>query len=235
VESSGRFSDATLGRSSRGTDSETDQRTRQAVSGSCSRMTATGSLPAYFVCLLVYLALVSGRGMAPRTRADTADAAKPHSPQRRPRTVETRQRGTPPSAAEITSAVHRALESVPASVRTEFVEAVADQTAEALDESLWGAGPSAAELRLAALQGLKDDFVARRDLLSASLSRSEVAELLGVSSQAVLDRLQDGDLVGLKDGREWRIPMWQVNAGAERGFLPGIAELRRCSRVGWCL
>jgi excisionase family DNA binding protein len=165
--------------------------------------------------------------MATRTRANTADAAKPHRPQRRPRTVEARQRGTPPSAAEITSAVHRALESVPASVRTEFVEAVADQTAEALDESLWGAGPSAAELRSAALQGLKDDFIARRDLLSASLSRSEVAELLGVSSQAVLDRLADGDLVGLKDGREWRIPMWQVNAGAERGFLPGIAELRR--------
>ncbi|HZE16826.1 MAG TPA: DNA-binding protein, partial [Mycobacterium sp.] len=23
------------------------------------------------------------------------------------------------------------------------------------------------------------------------------------------------------------IPMWQVNAGAERGFLPGIADLRR--------
>jgi excisionase family DNA binding protein len=116
---------------------------------------------------------------------------------------------------------------VPASVRTEFVEAVADQAAGTLDESLWGSGPSAEELRLAALQGLKDDFVARRDLLTVSLSRSEVAELLGVSPQAVLDRLRDGDLVGLKDGREWRIPMWQVNASAERGFVPGIAELRR--------
>lgn len=165
--------------------------------------------------------------MATRTRVNAADAATPRRPQRKAGTVERRPRATPPSSAEVSSAVHRALASVPASVRTEFVEAVADQTAEALDESLWGAGPSAAQLRSAALQGLKDDFVGRRDLLSVSLSRSEVAELLGVSPQAVLDRLRDGDLVGLKDGREWRIPMWQVNAGAERGFVPGIAELRR--------
>lgn len=74
---------------------------------------------------------------------------------------------------------------------------------------------------------MKDDFVARRDLLRVALSTSEVAELLGVSPQAVLDRLRDGDLVGLKDGREWRIPMWQVNASAERGFVPAIAGLRR--------
>jgi hypothetical protein len=77
------------------------------------------------------------------------------------------------------------------------------------------------------LQALKDDFVARRKLLHASLSRAEVAELLGISSQAVLDRLRHGDFIGLKEGREWRIPMWQINASAERGFLPGIADLQR--------
>jgi excisionase family DNA binding protein len=113
------------------------------------------------------------------------------------------------------------------SVKAEFFEAVTNTPRKRdLDESLWGNAPSAAELRTAALQALKDDFVARRELLHASLSRAEVAELLGISSQAVLDRLTHGDLAGVKDGREWRIPMWQVNAGAERGFLPGIADLR---------
>jgi hypothetical protein len=165
--------------------------------------------------------------MAAKTRSKAADALKLRRQQERARTTETHKRATSPSAAEITSAVHKALESVPASVSSGFVEAVADHDPENLDQSLWGAGPSATEVRTAALQALKNDFVARRKLLSASLSRSDVAELLGISSQAVLDRLADGDLVGLKDGREWRIPMWQVNAGTERGFLPGIAELRR--------
>jgi hypothetical protein len=120
------------------------------------------------------------------------------------------------------------LETASASVKAGFVEAVTRTAPEHdLDESLWGGAPAAAELRIAALQALKDDFVARRELLHASLSRAEVAELLGTSGQAVLDRLAHGDLVGLKDGREWRLPMWQVNAGTECGFLPGIADLQR--------
>jgi excisionase family DNA binding protein len=132
-----------------------------------------------------------------------------------------------PTAADVQAAVHTALDAVPASVRRHFIEAVADDGHGDLDPSLWGPGPSAADVRSAALQGLKDDFVARRELLRASLSRAEVAELLGVSSQAVLDRLTDGELIGLKEGREWRIPMWQLHPGAPRGFLPALAELRR--------
>jgi hypothetical protein len=124
--------------------------------------------------------------------------------------------------------VHAALEAAPTSIKAGFVEAVTRTGRERdLDESLWGRAPSTAELRTAALQTLKDDFTSRRELLHASLSRTEVAELLGISSQAVLDRLTHGDLVGLKDGREWRIPIWQINAGTERGFLPGVADLRR--------
>jgi hypothetical protein len=122
------------------------------------------------------------------------------------------------------------LEAAPTSVKAGFVGAVTSTSQSQkcdLDESLWGHAPSAAELRTAALQVLKDDFIARRELLQSSLSRAEVAELLDISSQAVLDRLTHGDLVGIKHGREWRIPMWQVNAGAERGFLPGIADVRR--------
>ena len=142
--------------------------------------------------------------------------------------TKTRAKPTKLSAAEVDSAVHAVLAAAPASVKAGFVEAVTRRTQQRdLDESLWGTAPSAAELRNAALQTLKDDFVARRELMHASLSRGEVAELLGISSQAVLDRLTHGDLVGLKDGREWRIPMWQIHAGAERGFLPGIADLQR--------
>jgi excisionase family DNA binding protein len=166
--------------------------------------------------------------MAKKTHAKTAPAARRRRQQRTSRAATIRQPATPVSAAEVSSAVHAVLEAAPASVKAGFVEAVTRTARERdLDESLWGSAPSAAELRTAALQALKDDFIARRELLHASLSRAEVAELLGISSQAVLDQLAHGDLVGLKDGREWRIPMWQVNAGAERGFLPGISDLRR--------
>jgi hypothetical protein len=47
-----------------------------------------------------------------------------------------------------------------------------------------------------------------------------------VSEQAILNRLDAGDLVGLKKGREWRLPLWQFNAQTTRGFLPGLAELQ---------
>lgn len=163
--------------------------------------------------------------MAVRTTSTDAAAAKARRRRESSSAVKVRKRAAP-SEKDIASAVHTALESAPASVRTDFVEAVADHDEAGLDDALWGAAPSTDAVRAAALQGLKSDFLARRELLGASLSRPQVAELLGVTPQAVLDRLAEGDLIGLRDGREWRIPMWQINAGAERGFLPGIAAVR---------
>jgi hypothetical protein len=145
----------------------------------------------------------------------------------------THQVSLAPSPDDIRSAVRTALDTVSPAVRAGFVAAVTDSDAAitedtaALDETLWGPAPSTARTHTAALQTLKNEFVARRALLDTALNRTEVAELLGVSPQAVLDRLADGDLLGLKDGREWRIPIWQIHAGAERGFLPGLAALRR--------
>jgi excisionase family DNA binding protein len=165
--------------------------------------------------------------MAAQPHEKTEHATRVRRRHHKSRATTTRQPAPLLSAAEVSSAVHAALEVAPTSFKVGFVKAVTSTAQERdLDESLWGNAPSTAKLRTAALQALKDDFTARRELLHASLSRAEAAELLGISNQAVLDRLTNGDLVGLKDGRAWRIPMWQVNAGAERGFLPGIAELR---------
>ena len=168
--------------------------------------------------------------MTTKTGAKAANAAK--LARKRGTTVRRKQRGaskraTAPSAAELTSAVQSVLELVPASVQAGFVDAVTAKDTTDLDESLWGAGPSPAQQRTAALKALEDDFLARRALLDESLTRAEVARLLGVSNQAVLDRLDTGDLAGVKKGREWRIPMWQINPDAERGFLPGLAQLRQ--------
>jgi hypothetical protein len=43
----------------------------------------------------------------------------------------------------------------------------------------------------------------------------------------VLDRLKQRDLVGLKEGRDWRLPIWQFEPDAERGVVPEIRRLRK--------
>jgi len=118
------------------------------------------------------------------------------------------------------------LTSVPDSVRDGFVRTVVGDPSDGLDTALWGRGPSPAERKEAALANLRLQYESRRQVVEASLTRTEAAELLDVSEQAVLDRLEAGDLIGLKKGREWRLPAWQFSPDAERGFVPGLARLR---------
>ncbi|MFT4009951.1 MAG: helix-turn-helix domain-containing protein [Nocardioidaceae bacterium] len=96
-----------------------------------------------------------------------------------------------------------------------------------LDPTLWGHAPTPAERREAGLVNLRRQYESRRQVAESSLTRAEAAELLDVSEQAILDRLESGDLIGLKKGREWRLPAWQFAADSERGFLPGLARLRQ--------
>lgn len=65
----------------------------------------------------------------------------------------------------------------------------------------------------------------RRNLIEHSLSRDAAARRLGVSPQAVSDMLDRNDLIGLKQGREWRLPEWQFDADSARGLLPGLREV----------
>lgn len=122
-------------------------------------------------------------------------------------------------------ALKSVLGSVTPAMRHDFVTTVTGHDSDALDARLWGPGLDADERRAAALTNLRRQYEARRHVINASLTRPEAAELLDVSEQAVLDRLEAGDLVGLKKGREWRLPAWQFSADAERGFVPGIARL----------
>lgn len=115
---------------------------------------------------------------------------------------------------------------VPASAREEFASTVTSPSDGGLRESLWGTAPSRDRVDEAALWTLQEEYRARREVAARSLTRSQVAELLDVSEQAVTDRLEARELVGLKSGREWRLPVWQFSADAERGYLPGLARLR---------
>lgn len=94
-----------------------------------------------------------------------------------------------------------------------------------LDESLWGPSPSREDIAAGVVADLRRRFAGRRSMEEVSLSRTEVAELLAISPQAVTDALEARRLLGVRRGRSWLIPAWQLDAEAERGLLPGIGAL----------
>ncbi|WP_125610247.1 helix-turn-helix domain-containing protein [Specibacter cremeus] len=107
-----------------------------------------------------------------------------------------------------------------------FIAIVSESAYDGLDVDLWGEPPSPQERKSVALEQIALEFSRRETVLDKSLTASEAAGLLHVSVQAVRDRIESGDLIGLRDGRQWRLPVWQFNAEAERGFIPGIARVR---------
>ena len=58
--------------------------------------------------------------------------------------------------------------------------------------------------------------------LDGALTRDAAAERIGVTPQAISDRLKAGKLVGLRRGREWRFPARQF---ADDGILSALDEL----------
>jgi hypothetical protein len=154
-------------------------------------------------------------------------STRAHTARTEPRTAAAAARnGRSGRATGFSTALEDALASVPENERESFVLGVVgddDGDGDGLDPALWGPGPSPAERKRAALANLRRQYQARRAVVEASLTRPEAAELLDVSEQAVLDRLKAGDLVGLKKGREWRLPSWQFSADSELGFVPGLA------------
>jgi hypothetical protein len=150
---------------------------------------------------------------------------KAHAGRTNPRTAAGRKGRAGGRAAGFPTVLEDALASVPESEREGFVLGVVGDDGDGLDPALWGPGPSSPERKRAALANLRRQYQARRTVVEASLTRPEAAELLDVSEQAVLDRLKAGDLVGLKKGREWRLPSWQFHADSELGFVPGLARV----------
>lgn len=86
----------------------------------------------------------------------------------------------------------------------------------------WGAAPLADSVASArrTSERRRDEELARA--LDGALTREEAGKRLGVTPQAVSDRLRARRLVGLRRGREWRFPSWQFG---DDGALPGIEKV----------
>jgi hypothetical protein len=61
-------------------------------------------------------------------------------------------------------------------------------------------------------------------LLASSLTVSQVAHILGVSTGRVRQELYAGTIYGIKDTGAWRLPRWQF-ADDLTGLLPGIRRV----------
>jgi hypothetical protein len=101
-----------------------------------------------------------------------------------------------------------------------------------LDSEVWGRAPGSASVRAAAAANLALGVGRRNAVLRDSVTRSEAARVLGKSEQAVSAMLERGALLGLKEGREWRIPAWQLDPDQPRGVLTGLREVSRAYRDG---
>lgn len=124
--------------------------------------------------------------------------------------------------AAVTAVVHAAadteLDRLSAAVHTD--------PDDGLDEALWGPAPDSVAVSKAAFADLQDQFAARRQLSIESLSRDDAAQLLGVAPQSITAKLAAGKLVGLKMGREWRLPMWQFDSDDPSGILRDLDRLQ---------
>ena len=158
----------------------------------------------------------TGRWLAGRTAA-TSDPVP---------TTAHRRRVTASNDRDLSDALRTVIQELPASEITEFIDTVTGAD-ENLDPALWGDAPATAETARAHLANLTAKFADRQTVLAQSITRADAAHLLGISDQAISDRLNAGDLVGLKDGRVWKLPAWQFDADTENGTLPGIAALRQ--------
>ncbi|TSD47371.1 helix-turn-helix domain-containing protein [Rhodococcus sp. KBS0724] len=95
-----------------------------------------------------------------------------------------------------------------------------------LDEASWGPAPTQAEALEAVVGDLSDQFAVRQALIDTGLTCKQAAHLLGVREQAITAKIDEGKLIGLKRGREWRLPAWQFIPDGASGIIPRLDALQ---------
>lgn len=96
-----------------------------------------------------------------------------------------------------------------------------------LAAAAWGPAPTPAEALEAVIGDLHDQYAARQALADSGLTCKQAAALLGVREQAITAKIDEGKLIGIKRGREWRLPAWQFVPDNAAGIVPGLDELQK--------
>lgn len=107
-------------------------------------------------------------------------------------------------------------------LRDAAAAAIDEAQTDGFDLASLGAAPTPAEVKAATLvgEGARREAMAR--VLADALTRDEAADRLGVTPQAISERLKAGKITAIRRGREWRFPAWQFDDDA---VLPGLANV----------
>jgi hypothetical protein len=131
-----------------------------------------------------------------------------------------------PGKARLRAELEALVNEANPSERARLEAAVTASPDDGLDERFWGPAPDSVTAAEAVVADLTDQFAQRRDLAASSISREAAAKLLSISPQSVTDKLESRKLVGIKVGREWRLPRWQFDPDNTTGVLPDLDLLQ---------
>jgi signal recognition particle subunit SEC65 len=132
----------------------------------------------------------------------------------------------PTDTKQLRSAVKALVNEADESELARLEAAATAESADDLDEHFWGPAPDSVTAVKAVFADLSDQFAERQQLAANGISRDDAAEILGVTAQSVTAKLASGKLIGLKVGREWRVPTWQFDPDVATGVLPDLDTLQ---------
>ncbi|MGL5835614.1 MAG: hypothetical protein ACRC1Z_20645 [Waterburya sp.] len=96
----------------------------------------------------------------------------------------------------------------------------------ALVKKIAGKDYSEGNLAVLELANLKRYYQRRRELLTDSITTSQVAELIGCQAiTTVHDRMKANTLLGLKDNGVYKFPLWQFDPEGDNGIIEGLPEI----------
>jgi hypothetical protein len=132
----------------------------------------------------------------------------------------------PADTTELRDAIAAVVNEADQSEVARLEAAAAAESPDDLDELFWGPAPDSVTAVTAVLADLSDQFAQRQQLAADGISRDATAELLGITAQSVTAKLAARKLVGIKLGREWRLPTWQFDPDVATGVLPDLDTLQ---------
>jgi hypothetical protein len=142
-----------------------------------------------------------------------------------------------PTLDRIASAMEVCLETLPPQDLEEFanhLETTVSKSKHFQKETLIGASldniDEDEEKRLEFV-ALHDYFEWRQDVLKDALTAPQVAKLLNTSRQTPHDRLKKNTLIAVQDNGVWKFPVWQFDASAADGVIPGLPEVLKVMNV----
>jgi hypothetical protein len=133
---------------------------------------------------------------------------------------------SPADTTDLRDAIAAVVDEADQSEVARLEAAAATESPDDLDELFWGPAPDSVTAVTAVLADLSDQFAQRHQLAADGISRDATAELLGITAQSVTAKLAARKLVGIKLGREWRLPTWQFDSDVATGVLPDLDTLQ---------